>query len=126
MFLLNDHIFTDTFGPITRTVLEGASVLDILAGTPDQYTTNLPHRLDGVRLLVPTNLTDWTKEAYSQGQQGEVNNAYQILRDLGAEVIEADLAEDFVANDRARDAKLTCMETEFAQEINEYLQSFKQ
>lgn len=124
--MLNMSIHTDTFGPMTRTVLEGASVLDILAGTPGQYTTDLPDRLDGVRLLVPTNLTDWTKEAYSHGQQEEMNKAHQILRDLGAEVIEADLAEDFVANDRAGDAQGICMETEFAQEINEHLQSFKQ
>ncbi len=89
----------DTIGPITKTVEDAALVLNVIAGksdndgtTPDQpvpdYTKALKEDLKGITVGVP-------KEYFEQNVEQEtidvVNEGIEVLKKLGAKVIDVSL-----------------------------------
>ena len=98
----------DTVGPLARTVLDAATVLQYMSGIDeyDNYTTAIPNNgqlpdyvaavnkypdLRGVRIGVPRNGID-DSQLYGSINRSYVLTAFeaslQVLRDLGAEVID--------------------------------------
>lgn len=106
---------------MARTVVDAAIILDALSGKNDYAAATGMSRLDGFTLLLPTNLTDWSKVASSLERKVKLQDACETLRGLGATVVEAALSDEFVRIDRAEDAADCTMETEFVQEIDGYL-----
>lgn len=89
----------DTIGPLTKTVEDAALVLNVIAGkserdatTPDRpvpdYTQFLKEDLRGVKIGIP--------KEYFEGVQQEtidvINNGIEVLKKLGAEVVEVNLS----------------------------------
>lgn len=111
-----------------QTVYDAAVILEAISGCAGAYTNGLEHcqRLDGVRLLVPTNLIDWTSEVLQAEQRQCFNAGCQILRDLGAELVEVSLSEELIRYDRDPDMRLPVWEPEFVVEIRRYFNSLKQ
>lgn len=112
---------------MARTVIDAAVCLDVLAGKRDTYRkATSTDRLDGIILLNPTNLTDWSQVDSSGTCKKKLQQACEILRSLGAIVVEAPLSDDFIRIDRAKDAADCTMESEFPRDINAYLKTLTQ
>lgn len=113
---------------MTRTVEDACLVLEVLSNRKGYYVNALDRcNLAGVRLLAPTNVTNWDgNPLLHYGQKQALEKAYQVLRDLGAEVIEAPVSEKFVQVDRDDSIFLETVEMEFVAEIKNYLASMEQ
>jgi Asp-tRNA(Asn)/Glu-tRNA(Gln) amidotransferase A subunit family amidase len=113
---------------MTRTVEDACLVLEAISGLTDRYAPSLHSGdLSGLRLLAPTNLTDWQgKPLLNYGQQESLRASFNVLRRLGADVVEAPVAEDFVDLDRDEEAFNHPMEIEYVAAIREYLVSLRQ
>lgn len=119
----------DTAGPMTRTVRDGALMLNAIAGADerDLTTTTPPHRgtdftaglaaatLSGKRLGVPTSYT-----GYHIGADNLLADAIDALRAAGATVVE-DVS--LTPPEEIRSAERVVMETEFKAGLNAYLAS---
>ncbi|WP_231577960.1 amidase [Thermorudis peleae] len=121
----------DTVGPICRTVADAAAVLSIIAGpdpqdpataasaghAPQDYTRYLdPQGLKGARIGVARQ----TFFGYSPAADAVIEEAIQVMRDLGAEIIDpADIptAQQIATSD----AELTVLLYEFKHDIAAYL-----
>lgn len=110
-----------------RTVYDAAIMLEVISGRPGGYTRDLDKskRLDGVRLLVPTNLTDWKSELLQAEQKVIFESACQTLKDLGADLVQTAVSGECVELDRDREIRLRVWEPQFVQEIEKYLASLK-
>lgn len=119
---------SDTAGPIARTVEDACLVLEVIANKQGQYTPSLDYKdLRGLRLLAPINLVNWEGDPLLQfGQKAAVQAAYDTLRKLGAEVIEADVSERFVEVDRDEVLFNEPCQIEFRHAIAEYLSTLTQ
>ncbi|WP_419162725.1 amidase [Candidatus Palauibacter sp.] len=100
---------TDTMGPMTRTVMDAALLLDAIAGydpndpvtaysvgeVPNSYTEGLAaDGLTGVRLGVIRDPMDRSVDTTSEGFQqvrARIEAAIGALSDLGAEVVDVDI-----------------------------------
>lgn len=108
---------------MTRTVEDACILLDALSGRSEIYTRSLGSKLlDGIRLLLPTNLPDLYK-LLQHGQEQQLVVACNVLRSLGAEVVEAPLADECL---EVNDFHGEVAETEFARDLNKYLASLDQ
>jgi aspartyl-tRNA(Asn)/glutamyl-tRNA(Gln) amidotransferase subunit A len=82
----------DTPGSLARTVREATGVLAVMAGrdVPETWRTDLR----GVRVGVPTGLLDGAA-ALSEDCKTAFDQALDVLREAGAEVVDVDLSEVF-------------------------------
>jgi amidase len=111
----------DTAGPITRTVRDAAVLLGViqnpLAGAPPDYTRFLVRgALNGARI-------GYDRRYFTPAFGGEadlisvIEPAIQVMRDLGATVVETDSGDP----NRYSDAEFTVLLYEFKLQIAEYL-----
>ncbi|KIY03018.1 uncharacterized protein Z520_01484 [Fonsecaea multimorphosa CBS 102226] len=127
----------DTVGPLTRTVKDGAHILQVIAGIDplDNYTSSIPDgkvpdfvaacqlsALSGVRLGVPSNvlsiLSDNTTEPILDSFYGTLD----ILQEAGATVVEG---TNFTSAAEFESSQLptTILEADFVVNLREYLSS---
>ncbi len=88
----------DQIGPMTKTVEDAAILFKAIMGKDphDQTTadggpveTNLPTRLDGVRIGVPTQA--WKGDGMTSGVRAQTENGLAVLKALGATLVDIDL-----------------------------------
>jgi Asp-tRNA(Asn)/Glu-tRNA(Gln) amidotransferase A subunit family amidase len=110
---------------MARTLEDAVIVLEIISGRQSVYRDALGlHRLDGIRLLVPTNLTDWKGNSYLHfGQKERFLKGLRILEELGADIVEAALPPKFISIDRSFALQQIPMENEFVHDLEEHLRT---
>lgn len=114
---------------MTRCVYDAAVTLEIIAQRPGQYTKCLGAKgLDGFKLLVPTNLLLWKTDLLRFGHQGptQFDKAVQILRELGAEIIEAEIPDELVKLEDDRPLRFSACQTEAVGDMAAHLASYIQ
>lgn len=108
---------------MTQTVEDACLVLEAMTGRKNAYTAKIGNkRLEGIRLLAPTNLVN-AAEALDYGQKEKLHEAYSVLRDLGAEIIEAPVGEEFNMLNVHHDH---VAQTQFVNDIRDYLATLEQ
>jgi amidase len=113
----------DTVGPHTRTVADGAAMLTAIAESGVDYRQFLDARgLNGARIGIARKF----HTGYSEHTDGVFEQALQVLRDCGAELIdeveipgEKEIRDEF--EDTERRAERLVFEYEFKAGIAEYL-----
>lgn len=114
---------------MTRTVMDAAIVLDVISGQPGRHLPSKDDRasLEGIVLLVPTNLVPWhDRPLMGFGQQEAFQSGCQTLGNLGADVLEVKLSDNFLELEKDFSLFMPTMEAEFAVDIDKYLQSLKE
>ena len=110
----------DTVGPMTRSVKDAATILQVIAGedSNDNYTSAIPdipdyvaacdvHAVQGARIGVPWNVIELMKTDALAPEIEAFNTALQLLGDAGAVIVDAELtmAEEAMA-DKGQDIVL--------------------
>jgi Asp-tRNA(Asn)/Glu-tRNA(Gln) amidotransferase A subunit family amidase len=100
-------------------------VLEAISGHEGEYVKALGNkRLDGIRLLFPTNFTKWEEDKkIVVGQREAMQKACSTLQELGAECIEAPLSDTFMALNRNSEVEDITMQIEFVCNIAKHLSS---
>ncbi len=115
----------DTAGPMTRSVTDAAILLTVLTGvdSKDPITSSQPDSIDylaalnpdslaGKRLGVVRNLMNYHEEVDAKAEA-----AYEVLRSLGAELIDVQID----AVKQLREHEFTVLLYEFKHDLNAYL-----
>jgi aspartyl-tRNA(Asn)/glutamyl-tRNA(Gln) amidotransferase subunit A len=93
---------TDSPGPITKTVEDGALVLEVMAGkdpldatsipepVPSYSSETVPESLKGIKIGKPKSYFNLELES---GVKERVEEAIKVFKELGAEIVEVDLLD---------------------------------